>query len=193
RGRRRGAPRTAAVFGCGPQRLNQQIAELRRQIGVLVEALEDAEKKEREADGRIADGIEEHLRLLSSCTRWASARFKRLPRALSHAPATRSASTNRRTMHVRVETERVIHRLVESALAICACQRAGGKTVTITSVVADLTGRPPRTFPEFARDHAAMFRGSVIFITGRNRRSPQRMNTAVSLALGSGGVIPTTA
>jgi hypothetical protein len=31
--------------------------------------------------------------------------------------------------------------------------------VTITSVVADLTGHPPRTFPEFARDHAALFRG----------------------------------
>jgi hypothetical protein len=31
--------------------------------------------------------------------------------------------------------------------------------VTITSVVADLTGQPPRTFPEFARDHAALFRG----------------------------------
>lgn len=49
--------------------------------------------------------------------------------------------------------------ILESALAISAYQRAGGKTVTITSVVADLTGRPPRTFPEFARDHAAMFRG----------------------------------
>jgi uncharacterized protein YbjT (DUF2867 family) len=49
--------------------------------------------------------------------------------------------------------------IIESVLAIGAYQRAGGKTVTITSVVADLTGRPPRTFPEFARDHAAMFRG----------------------------------
>jgi len=49
--------------------------------------------------------------------------------------------------------------ILESALAIAAYQRAGGKTVTITSVVADLTGRPPRTFPEFARDHAHMFRG----------------------------------
>jgi uncharacterized protein YbjT (DUF2867 family) len=49
--------------------------------------------------------------------------------------------------------------IIESALAIAAYQRAGGKTVTITSVVTDLTGRPPRTFLEFARDHAAFFRG----------------------------------
>jgi len=49
--------------------------------------------------------------------------------------------------------------IIESAVAIGAYQRAGGKTVTITNVVADLTGRPPRTFPEFARDHVAMFRG----------------------------------
>jgi len=49
--------------------------------------------------------------------------------------------------------------IIESALAISAYQRAGGKTLTITSTVADLTGRPPRTFAEFARDHAAVFRG----------------------------------
>ena len=49
--------------------------------------------------------------------------------------------------------------ILESALAIAAYQRAGGKTVTITSVVADLTGRPPRTFAEFARDHATIFGG----------------------------------
>jgi len=49
--------------------------------------------------------------------------------------------------------------IIESVLAIGAYQRAGRKTVTITSVVADLTGHPPRTFPEFARDHAALFRG----------------------------------
>jgi len=50
--------------------------------------------------------------------------------------------------------------IVESALAIAAYQRAGGKTVTITNVVSDLTGRSPRTFAEFARDHADAFRGS---------------------------------
>ena len=49
--------------------------------------------------------------------------------------------------------------ILESALAIAAYQRAGGKTVTITSVVADLTGRPPRTCAEFARDHATIFGG----------------------------------
>jgi predicted NUDIX family NTP pyrophosphohydrolase len=49
--------------------------------------------------------------------------------------------------------------LIEGVLAIGAYQRAGGKTVTITNVVSDLTGRPPRTFSEFARDHAAIFHG----------------------------------
>jgi hypothetical protein len=44
-------------------------------------------------------------------------------------------------------------------LAIGAYQRAGGKTVTITSVLSDLTGRPARTFPEFASNYAAVFRG----------------------------------
>ena len=49
--------------------------------------------------------------------------------------------------------------VVESALAIAAYQRASGKTLTITSIVADLTGRPPRTVAEFAREYAAAFRG----------------------------------
>ena len=47
--------------------------------------------------------------------------------------------------------------ILESALAISAYQRAGGKTETITSVVADVTGKPPRTVAEFVRDHAAAF------------------------------------
>jgi uncharacterized protein YbjT (DUF2867 family) len=50
-------------------------------------------------------------------------------------------------------------KIIESALAIAAYQRAGGKTETITTVVADLTGRPPRTVAEFAREHAAAFSG----------------------------------
>jgi uncharacterized protein YbjT (DUF2867 family) len=49
--------------------------------------------------------------------------------------------------------------VIESALAIAAYQRAGGKTVTITSTIADLTGRPPRTVDEFVREHASAFRG----------------------------------
>jgi len=48
--------------------------------------------------------------------------------------------------------------VTESALAIAAYQRAGGKTVTITSTIADLTGRPPRTVAEFVREHASSFR-----------------------------------
>lgn len=47
--------------------------------------------------------------------------------------------------------------LVDSLLAIAAYQRAGGPTETITTVVADLTGKPPRTFAEFARDYAGAF------------------------------------
>jgi uncharacterized protein YbjT (DUF2867 family) len=49
--------------------------------------------------------------------------------------------------------------VIESVLAIGAYQRAGGKTVTITSTIADLTGRPPRTVAEFVREHASSFRG----------------------------------
>jgi uncharacterized protein YbjT (DUF2867 family) len=49
--------------------------------------------------------------------------------------------------------------VIGSALAISAYQRAGGKTVTITTTVADLTGRPPTTVAEFAHEHAAVFRG----------------------------------
>ena len=49
--------------------------------------------------------------------------------------------------------------VIESVLAIGAYQRAGGKTVTITTTVADLTGRPPRTVAEFVQEHAAIFRG----------------------------------
>src|SRR5678815_239991 len=46
--------------------------------------------------------------------------------------------------------------VIESILAIGAYQRAGGKTVTITTTVADLTGRPPRTVAEFVQEHAAV-------------------------------------
>ena len=49
--------------------------------------------------------------------------------------------------------------VIESALAISAYQRAGGKTVTITNTIAELTGRPPRTVAAFVREHADAFRG----------------------------------
>lgn len=51
--------------------------------------------------------------------------------------------------------------VIESILAISAYQRAGGKIATITNTVADLTGRPPRTFNEFAHEYAAVFRGEL--------------------------------
>ena len=46
--------------------------------------------------------------------------------------------------------------VIESALAIAAYQRAGGKTVTITNTI--ITGRAPRTVAEFVREHATSFR-----------------------------------
>jgi uncharacterized protein YbjT (DUF2867 family) len=49
--------------------------------------------------------------------------------------------------------------VIESILAIGAYQRAGGKTVTITSTIADLTGRPPQTVAEFVQENASVFRG----------------------------------
>ena len=49
--------------------------------------------------------------------------------------------------------------VIESVLAIGAYQRAGGKTVTITNTVAELTGKPPRTVTEFVQEHASVFRG----------------------------------
>ena len=49
--------------------------------------------------------------------------------------------------------------VIESIPGIAAYQRAGGKTVTITSAIADLTGRPPVTVAEFVREHASSFRG----------------------------------
>ena len=53
--------------------------------------------------------------------------------------------------------------LVDSLLAIAAYQRAGGPTETMTTVVSDLTGKAPRTFAEFAKDHAHIFRGEREF------------------------------
>ena len=49
--------------------------------------------------------------------------------------------------------------VIESILAIGAYQRAGGKTVTITNTIAELTGRPPLTVAEFVREHQSSFRG----------------------------------
>jgi uncharacterized protein YbjT (DUF2867 family) len=49
--------------------------------------------------------------------------------------------------------------VIESILAIGAYQRAGGKTVTITNTIADLTGRAPITVAEFVREHASSFQG----------------------------------
>jgi hypothetical protein len=49
--------------------------------------------------------------------------------------------------------------LVAAQLALAEYQRAGGPTARTTDTVERLTGRPPRTLEEFARDHADALRG----------------------------------
>jgi len=75
---------------------------------------------------------------------------------LSFASPTFESPDEARARRVR---EGVPPAVIESALAIAAYQRAGGKTVTITNTIADLTGRPPRTVAEFVREYASSFRG----------------------------------
>jgi uncharacterized protein YbjT (DUF2867 family) len=48
---------------------------------------------------------------------------------------------------------------IAALLAIASYQRAGGATEQTTPTVEELTGRPPRSFEQFARDHAAEFVG----------------------------------
>ena len=62
--------------------------------------------------------------------------------------------------------------VIESIPGIAAYQRAGGKTVTITSTIADLTGRPPVTVAEFVREHASVSvygRATTLAYRGRGR------------------------
>jgi hypothetical protein len=69
------------------------------------------------------------------------------------------SSTKHQSKRGRREREGVPPAVIRSILAIGAYQRAGGKTVTITSTIDDLTGRPPRTVAEFVREHTSAFRG----------------------------------
>jgi hypothetical protein len=62
-------------------------------------------------------------------------------------------------VRARREREGYPPAIIDGILNTGAHRRAGGKTVTITSVVSYLTGRAPRTFAEFARDYAAVFSG----------------------------------
>jgi hypothetical protein len=43
---------------------------------------------------------------------------------------------------------------------LAAHQRAGGKTAIVHDTVRRILGRDPRSFAEFAKDHANIFRGS---------------------------------
>ena len=60
--------------------------------------------------------------------------------------------------------------IVDAIVAIFASQRTGTMADT-TDTVRDLTGRPPRTVADFARDHAAAFRPTGVvdsgLVTGR--------------------------
>ena len=47
--------------------------------------------------------------------------------------------------------------LIGAQLALAEYQRRGGGTGIITEVVEEVTGRPARSFREFARDHASAF------------------------------------
>ncbi len=49
---------------------------------------------------------------------------------------------------------------IGAQLALAAYQRQGGGTEIITDAVEEIGGRPPRTFREFARDHAAAFQAA---------------------------------
>jgi uncharacterized protein YbjT (DUF2867 family) len=48
---------------------------------------------------------------------------------------------------------------IESMLALAAYQRAGGPTAMVSPTVAELLGRPARSFSQFVRDYASVFRG----------------------------------
>ena len=56
----------------------------------------------------------------------------------------------------------VILDLANSTIALAGQPLAADRgkiSITVTAATADLTGRQPRTFTEFARDHADVFRG----------------------------------
>ena len=50
---------------------------------------------------------------------------------------------------------------IEGVLGLAAYQRAGGPTAVVHGTVAEILGRPPRSFAEFARDYATVFRGAA--------------------------------
>lgn len=92
------------------------------------------------------------------------------PEALSYRRATEilAEETERRLRYVaespdearsRMTAEGLPDWLTAAQLAIAGYQRAGGATEQTTDTVEAILGRPPRTFRDFARDHAGAFRG----------------------------------
>lgn len=59
----------------------------------------------------------------------------------------------------RLAAEGLPDPLIAAQLAIAAYQRAGGPTEKTTDTVENLLGRPPRSFRDFARDHAGALGG----------------------------------
>ena len=90
------------------------------------------------------------------------------PEALSYARATellaeatgrglRFVAESPEEARARMEAHGLPDWLVCAQLAIAAYQRAGGATEQTTDTVEDILGRPPRSFRDFARDHAGAF------------------------------------
>src|SRR5438309_2642399 len=48
--------------------------------------------------------------------------------------------------------------MIESTLALAAYQRAGGPTAEISKTIEEVLGRPPRSFAQFVKDYASVFR-----------------------------------
>src|SRR5262245_23024472 len=92
------------------------------------------------------------------------------PEALSYFDVARILSdvVGRPITYVPVSLEQAQERMerageprwaIEGLLALAAYQRAGGPTAAVHDTVRQVLGRPPRSFVEFARDHAKDFRG----------------------------------
>ena len=48
--------------------------------------------------------------------------------------------------------------MIESTLALAVYQRAGGPTAEISKTIEEVLGRPPRSFAQFVKDYASVFR-----------------------------------
>src|SRR5262245_21748715 len=90
------------------------------------------------------------------------------PEALSYADVARilSDAVGRPITYVPLSLEEARERMegageppwaIDGLLALAAYQRAGGPTAVVHDTVWHVLGRPPRSFVEFATDHAKQF------------------------------------